>query len=73
MTVNTNEPTREVVNRKLVIFKQYQVDVKNIKCFFNDGKNVRPMFHIIGFLACQVFRIVGSQIKMKIIFSLAGI
>jgi hypothetical protein len=38
MIVNTNEPTRKVVNRKLVIFKQYQVDVKNIKCFFNGGK-----------------------------------
>jgi hypothetical protein len=31
-TTNTNEPTKELVNKKLLIFKQYQVDVKEIKC-----------------------------------------
>jgi hypothetical protein len=32
MTVNTSEPRRELVNRELLIFKHYQVDVKDIKC-----------------------------------------
>jgi hypothetical protein len=31
-TTNTSEPTKELVNKELVIFKQYQVDVKEIKC-----------------------------------------
>jgi hypothetical protein len=29
---NKNEPTKELVNKELFIFKQYQVDVKEIKC-----------------------------------------
>jgi hypothetical protein len=32
MTTNTSEPTTELVNRELLIFKHYQVDVKDIKC-----------------------------------------
>jgi hypothetical protein len=32
MTINTREPKMEVVNRKLLIFKCYKMDVKNIKC-----------------------------------------
>jgi hypothetical protein len=32
MTTNTSEPTMELVNRELLIFKRYQVVVKNIKC-----------------------------------------
>jgi len=32
MTTNTREPTTELVNRELLIFKHYQVDVKDIKC-----------------------------------------
>jgi len=32
MYVGTNEPTKEVVNKELLMFKRFQVDVKNIKC-----------------------------------------
>jgi hypothetical protein len=32
MTTSTSEPTMELVNRELLIFKRYQVDVKDIKC-----------------------------------------
>ncbi len=32
MTTNTSHPTMELVNRELLIFKHYQVDVKDIKC-----------------------------------------
>jgi hypothetical protein len=32
MYVGTNEPTKEVVNKELLMFKRLQMDVKNIKC-----------------------------------------
>jgi hypothetical protein len=32
MTTNTIEPTMELMNRELLIFKRYQMDVKDIKC-----------------------------------------
>jgi len=31
MTINTSEPTTKLINRELLIFRRYQVDVKNIK------------------------------------------
>ncbi len=31
MIASTNEPTKEVVNRKLLILKRFQMDAKNIK------------------------------------------
>jgi hypothetical protein len=34
MTISISEPPKELVDIKLLIFKQYQVDVKNIKCCF---------------------------------------
>jgi hypothetical protein len=32
MSVRTSEPTKEVVNKELLMFKRFQVDVKDIKC-----------------------------------------
>jgi hypothetical protein len=32
MITNTSEPTMKLVNRKLSIFRRYQMDVKYIKC-----------------------------------------
>jgi len=32
MFARTNEPTKEVVNKELLIFIRFQVDVKEIKC-----------------------------------------
>jgi hypothetical protein len=32
MIIITSEPTMELVNREFLIFKCYQVDVKDIKC-----------------------------------------
>jgi hypothetical protein len=32
MTTSTSEPTTKLVNRELLIFKHYQVNVKHIKC-----------------------------------------
>jgi hypothetical protein len=33
MSTKTNEPTKELVNKELQMFKKYHMDVKNIKCF----------------------------------------
>jgi hypothetical protein len=32
MTISTSEPTIELVNKQLLIFRHYPVDVKDIKC-----------------------------------------
>jgi hypothetical protein len=32
MIESTNEPTKEFVNKELLIFKRFEVDIKNIKC-----------------------------------------
>jgi hypothetical protein len=31
-TASTSEPTKELMKRELLIFKKYQLDVKDIKC-----------------------------------------
>jgi hypothetical protein len=35
MMARTSEPTNELIRRKLLVYKCYQMDVKNIKCFFS--------------------------------------
>jgi hypothetical protein len=32
MSAGTDEPTKEVVNKELLMFRRFQVDVKDIKC-----------------------------------------
>jgi hypothetical protein len=32
MIANTSEPTMELINKELLIFKRYQVNVEDIKC-----------------------------------------
>jgi hypothetical protein len=32
MSLGINEPTKEVVNKELLMFKRFQMDVKDIKC-----------------------------------------
>jgi hypothetical protein len=32
ITTNTNEPITKLVNKELMIFRHYQMDVKDIKC-----------------------------------------
>jgi hypothetical protein len=32
-TTNTSEPIEELVKKKLLVFKRYQLNVKDIKCF----------------------------------------
>jgi hypothetical protein len=49
-----------------MIFKQYIVDVKDIKCHSQWWKKHESMFSTIGFLVCQILNIMGSQIKIYI-------
>ncbi len=73
MTTNRSEPTMELVNRELLIFKFYYVNVKDIKCPLQWWEKHESMFPIVGFCARQILGIVGFQIEIERIFSLAGI
>jgi hypothetical protein len=44
MTTNTSEIAIELINRELMIFKHYEVDVKTSNVHFNGGKNMRICF-----------------------------
>ncbi len=72
LTISTNEPIEKLVKKEFVIFKRYQLDVKDIKCPFQWWQKNEAMFRTLGFLAWQILEIVGSQIETKRIFSLAG-
>jgi hypothetical protein len=63
--VNTTEPTKELVNRELLIFKEYQVHVKEIKCPLQWWQKQESMFPTMGFLAQQILSIVGSHIEIE--------
>ncbi len=70
-TTNTNEPVKEFMNRELLVFRKYQLDVKDIKCPLQWFQKYETMFLTIGFLAQQILGVIGSQIEIKRIFSLA--
>ncbi len=70
MTINTSEAVKELVNRELLIFKHYQVDVKNIKCPLQWWEKYNNMFSIVGFCVGKILGIIGSQIETKSLFSL---
>ncbi len=57
---NTNELAKKLVSRELLIFKQYQVDVKEIKCHLQWWQKHESMFPTMGFFSCQILGIVGS-------------
>jgi hypothetical protein len=54
MTTNTNELVTKLFNRKLLILKCYQVDVKFIKCPFQWCEKNENMFFIVDFYARQI-------------------
>jgi hypothetical protein len=64
MTTNTNEPMNELVNMETLICKMFEVDTEYIKCFFQWWEKYETMFFIVGFLACQILNIAGSQIQI---------
>jgi hypothetical protein len=73
MFFGTSEPTKEVVNKELLMFIKFQMDVKNIKCLLKWWAKHESLFPIVAFLAHQILGIVGFQIKIERIFSFVGI
>jgi len=47
----TSELVKKLITRELLIFKKYQMDVKDIKRPLQWWQNLKAMFPIIGFLA----------------------
>jgi len=60
MIINTSELAIELINKELLIFMHYQVNVKDIKCPLQWWEKHDNMFLIVGFCARQILRIVGS-------------
>jgi hypothetical protein len=52
MSTNTSEPTKEVMNKELMMFRRFQMDVKDIKCFFRVVDEHKSFFPNVAFLAC---------------------
>ncbi len=73
MYAGTSEPTKEVVNKELLMFRRFQVDVKEINCPLKWWVKHESLFPTMAFLAHQIFGIVSSQIETKRFFSLARI
>jgi len=48
---STSEPTQELVKRELLIFRRYQLDVKDIKYLIQWWQKHEAMFLTIEFLA----------------------
>jgi hypothetical protein len=65
MTTNTSEPTIKLVNKELLIFRRYQVNVKDIKCPLQWWEKHENMFLIVDFCVRQILGIVGSQLRQK--------
>jgi hypothetical protein len=68
MTTNIIEPSTKLINKELLIFKCYQVDVKDIKCPMQWWEKRENMFPTIGFCAKQILGIILCQIKKNNIF-----
>jgi hypothetical protein len=47
MTTNTSELAMELDNKKLLIFRFYQVDVENIKCPLQWWEKMRTCFQLV--------------------------
>jgi hypothetical protein len=62
MSTRTNEPTKELVNKELQMFRKFQVHVKDIKCPLEWWGKHESLFPIVTFLASQIFGIVDFQI-----------
>ncbi len=73
MSIKTSEPTKEVVNKELLMFKRFQVDVKDIKCPLERWAKHKFLFPTVAFFARQILSIVGSQIEIERIVLLARI
>jgi hypothetical protein len=57
MTSNTSEPTTELVNIEVLIFRHYQVDVKDMKCSLHWWEKHESMFPTFDFCAKHILGI----------------
>jgi hypothetical protein len=62
------EPKMKLVNRKLLIFSHYKVNVKNIKCPLQWWEKHESMFPTFVLCVRQVLGIIGFRIEIKRIF-----
>jgi len=60
MFAKTSEPTKEVVNKELLMFIRFQVNFKEIKCPLEWWAKHESLFPIMAFLAHQILGIIGS-------------
>jgi hypothetical protein len=56
----TNEPRKEVMNKELLMFRRFQVDLKDIKCLLEWWAKHKSLFQIVAFFVRQILGIVGS-------------
>ncbi len=73
MTINCNEPMKELVNMELLFFKHYHMDNEKIRCPLEWWEKHESLFLIVGFFAMQILGIPRSQIETEHIFSLVEI
>ncbi len=62
----TSESIKKLVKRKHMIFKRYQLNVKDIKCPLQWWHKHEVMFPTVGFLTQQILGIIGSQIEKNL-------
>jgi hypothetical protein len=54
MIISTSDPITKLVNKQLLIFNCYEVDVKNIRCPLQWWEKHENMFPMVGFCARQI-------------------
>jgi hypothetical protein len=52
MFTRINEPAKEVVNKESLMFRRFQVDVKDVKCPVERWTKHKSLFSIVAFLPC---------------------
>jgi hypothetical protein len=52
VSTGTNEPTKEVMNKELLMFRGFQVNVKDIQCPLEWWAKHESLFPIVSFFAC---------------------
>jgi hypothetical protein len=68
MFVETNEPTKEEVNKELQMFTRFQVDVKDIKCSLEWWAKHKSLFPIMAFLVHQFLALLVLKWKLGELF-----
>jgi hypothetical protein len=73
MVISTDDLTKEPINQKLIIFRRFQVNAKDIKCPLEWWKNMNLCPNYWFFFSKQILGIIGSQIEIEKMFSLTHI